>query len=77
MVPQALAALDEAEITDHAVIAAAHAGDPRSLELIAHARKHFPSMHCPLIPSNLDGGRIIEADNGQSGSRGPIRSALL
>jgi hypothetical protein len=54
MMAQALAALDEAEIADEAVIAATHAGEPRSPELIAHARKHSHSMHSRLIPSNLD-----------------------
>jgi hypothetical protein len=59
VVPQALAALDEAEIADDAVIAATHASESCSPELIAHTREHPRSMHCLLIPSNLDGDRII------------------
>src|ERR1700748_2672202 len=58
MVPQALAALDQAEIADDAVIAATHASEPCPPEMIAHARQHPRSMHCLLIPSNLDAGRI-------------------
>ena len=56
MVPQTLAALDQAEISDEAMLAAAHASETRPLELIAHTRQHPTSMHCLLIPSNLDGG---------------------
>ena len=56
MVPQTLAALDQAEISDEAMLAAAHASETRPPELIAHARQHPTSMHCLLIPSNLDGG---------------------
>ena len=62
MVSQALAALDEAEIADDAVIAATHASESCSPELIAHTRQHPRSMHSLLIPSNLDAGRIIEVD---------------
>src|SRR6202042_1792373 len=54
MVPQAFAALDEAEITDHAVIAATHASESCSPKLIAHTRQHPHSMHYLVIPSNLD-----------------------
>ena len=54
MVPQPLAALDQAEIADDAVIAATHASEPCPPEMIAYARQHPRSMHSPPIPSNLD-----------------------
>ena len=53
MVPQPLAALDEAEVPYQAVAAAAHAGEPAILP-----SQHRASMHCATIPSILDTNRF-------------------
>ncbi|WP_370870856.1 hypothetical protein [Bradyrhizobium sp.] len=53
MVPQPLAALDEAEVPYQAVAAAAHAGEPAILP-----SQHRASMHCAAIPSILDTNRF-------------------
>ena len=53
MVPQPLPALHQTEIAYHAVMTAAHFGEPRILE-----PTHVVSMHWQVIQSNLDGGRI-------------------
>jgi hypothetical protein len=53
MVPHPLAALDQPEITDDAVRSAAHAGELRTLKMIAHTRQHRCSMHRAPIQSTL------------------------
>lgn len=53
MVPQPLPALHQTEVAYHAVVAAAHAREPRILE-----PTHGGSMHWLAIVSNLDVGRI-------------------
>jgi hypothetical protein len=40
VVPHPLPALDQAEITDDAIRPVAHAGEMRTFEIMAHARKH-------------------------------------
>src|SRR5207248_3689668 len=53
VVPHPLAALDQPEIADDAVRPAAHAGELRTLKMIAHTRQHACSMHRASIPSIL------------------------
>jgi hypothetical protein len=53
VVPHPLAALDQPEIADDAVRPAAHAGELRTLKMIAHTRQHACSMHRTSIPSTL------------------------
>jgi hypothetical protein len=53
MVPHSLAALHQPEITDNAVRPAAHAGELRTLKMIAHTRQHRCSMHRAPIQSIL------------------------
>jgi hypothetical protein len=53
MVPHPLAALDQPEIADNAVRPAAHAGELRSLKLMAHTRQHPCRMHRAPISSIL------------------------
>jgi len=53
MVLHALPTLDETEVPDHAVTSAAHSSQATALEL-----QHVTKMHCPAIPSILDGHRI-------------------
>jgi hypothetical protein len=53
VVPHPLAALDQPEIADNAVRPAAHAGELRTLKMIAHTRQHARSMHPASIPSIL------------------------
>jgi hypothetical protein len=48
----ALAALDRAEVTNDAVMSVAHSSQSAVSE-------HAASMHCPPIPSNLDGGESV------------------
>src|SRR6185369_9340316 len=71
MVPHPLAALDQAEITDDAVRPAAHAGELRSLKMIAHTRQHAPSMHSASIPS------ILTVAESTSSIRHPFQSVAL
>ena len=58
MVPHPLAALDQAEITDDAIRPAAHAGELRTLKMIAHTRQHARSMHRTSIPSILTAAEL-------------------
>jgi hypothetical protein len=53
MVPHPLAALDQPEVADDAIRPAAHAGELRTLKMIAHTRQHGCSMHRASIPSIL------------------------
>jgi hypothetical protein len=53
MVPHPLAALDQPEVADDAIRPAAHAGELRTLKMIAHTRQHARSMHRASIPSIL------------------------
>src|SRR6266702_4759265 len=57
MVPHALAALHQAEIPHQAITPAAHAGQATAFEQSEHAAM----MHRPVIPSILDGSRILLA----------------
>ena len=52
VVPQSLAAFDEAEIPDHAIMAAAHSSQPAIPKT-----PHRLRMHCETIPSILDESR--------------------
>jgi len=53
MVPHPLAALDQPEVADDAIRPAAHAGELRTLKMIAHTRQHARSMHRTSIQSIL------------------------
>jgi hypothetical protein len=53
MVPHPLAALDQPEVADDAIRPAAHAGELRTLKMIAHTQQHARSMHPASIPSIL------------------------
>src|SRR5215216_3093258 len=49
MVPQSLAAFDEAEVPDHTIMAAAHSSQPA-----IRKTPHVTRMHSETIPSILD-----------------------
>jgi hypothetical protein len=49
MVPQSLAAFDEAEVPDHTIMAAAHSSQPA-----IRKTPHVTRMHYATIPSILD-----------------------
>jgi hypothetical protein len=53
MMPHPLAALDQPEVADDAIRPAAHAGELRTLKMIAHTRQHGCNMHHASIPSIL------------------------
>src|SRR5947209_16732116 len=73
VMPEPLATLDRAQVSDQAIGPAAHPDQPGALEVGLYARQHVPRMHCRVIPSNLDSPESTHPADGKE----PLNQPML